>query len=527
MRFKMHRKLRLGLLAVALATLGALTLAASASAAGRPNIVLIQSDDQTASEFTPDVMPKTTKLLVDHGTSFSDYIVTTALCCPSRASLITGQYAHNHGVLNNGKGGGYGGLIDKGNVLPVWLQQAGYTTIHVGKFMNAYGKFVADPAEVAPGWDEWQTLFSGDGRYYGYDLSNNGKTVHKGLANRDYVTRVVTRKAVGAVRKYAPEDKPFYLQVDQRAPHIARGNRPGRCGGGTRVPEPDPADLDEFKDAPLPRSRAFNEANMGDKPAFLRDAPRLSFKDQKKIKKHWSCALASLVGVDRGVARVFNAVKKAGELRKTVFIYISDNGQFFGEHRLFNGKVLPYEEALHMPLVIRMPKRYRDGAPRTDTSREAVANIDLAPTLLDLAHGEPCPPGGQCRVMDGRSLMPLMSSKGGWPAKRGMLTEYHVSTPRTYATCHFAGIRTGNTIYVEHYSVVDLSTRNCDRTLQVERYDLKDDPQELKNVCHAGLPTRCPPSARQADLQRRLQLLRVCAGIQGRDPRVNGRPYCE
>jgi N-acetylglucosamine-6-sulfatase len=527
MRFKIQRKLGFGLLAVSLVALGALIAASSASAAGRPNIVLIQADDQTASEFTPDVMPKTTKLLADHGTSFSDYIVTTALCCPSRASLITGQYAHNHGVLNNGRGGGYGALIDKGNVLPVWLQQAGYNTIHVGKFLNAYGRAVANPAEVAPGWTDWQTLLSGDGRYYGYSLSNNGTPIKKGMANRDYVTRVVTRKAVGAVRQYAPDTRPFYLQVDQRAPHVAHGNRPGRCGKGTAVPEPDPHDIHMFRDVPLPRPRAFNEANMADKPAFLRAAPPLTFDEQKKIKKHWGCALASLVGVDRSVARVFNAVKKAGEIRKTVFIYISDNGQFFGEHRLFRGKVLPYEEALHEPLVIRMPKRYRDGARRTPLSGEPVANIDLAPTILDLAQGEPCPPNGQCRVMDGRSLMPLLSDQGGWPAKRGLLTEYRVSTPRSYATCDFAGIRTGNAIYVEHYSVVNLATHHCDQTLQVERYNLKDDPQELQNLCHGGAPTSCPPSKRQVDLARRLQTLRICAGIASRDHRVDARPYCE
>jgi arylsulfatase A-like enzyme len=282
-----------------------------------------------------------------------------------------------------------------------------------------------------------------------------------------------------------------------------------------------------FRDAPLPRSRAFNEANMNDKPPFLRSAPLLSQTDQKHVRKHWSCALASLVGVDRSVARVFNAVKKAGEIRKTVFIYISDNGQFFGEHRLFNGKVLPYEEALHMPFVIRMPKRYRGGTRAVASSGEPVANIDLAPTILDLAHGTPCPPEGQCRVMDGRSIMPILSRSGPWPAKRGLLTEYRVSTPRSYATCDFAGIRTGNAIYVEHYSVVNPTTHSCDRTLQVERYDLKDDPKELRNVCRGGLPASCPPSHRQADLERRLQLLRICAGIKGRDQRVAGRPYCE
>jgi N-acetylglucosamine-6-sulfatase len=528
MRHKIRNKFGLGLLALAVTLLVCSALATAAGAAGKPNIVVIQSDDQTYGQFTREVMPKTFKLFVDHGTSFSDYIVTTALCCPSRASLLTGQYAHDNGVFaNGGQTGGYPALIDKDNVLPVWLQRAGYNTIHVGKFMNAYAKAVPDPAEVAPGWTDWQTLFSGEGRYYGYHLSANGKVVKKGVANRDYVTRVLTRKAVQAVRRYAPDPRPFYLQVDQRAPHVARGNRPGRCKGGSRNPEPDPKDLNLFRNAPLPKSRSFNEADMRDKPPFLRTAPRLTFRDRKLIKRHWSCALASLVGVDRSTARVFNTVKQAGELRRTVFIYISDNGQFYGEHRLQNGKILPYEEALHEPLVIRMPKRYRDGKSGVTNSHEAVANIDLAPTILDLAHGEPCRPTGDCRTMDGRSLMPLLTRSGAWPDDRGLLTEFRVTKARKFAPCEFAGIRTPRNIYVEHYSVANQITHKCDQTLQVEGYNLKDDPQELTNVCYGGLPSSCPASSQQVELERRLQSLRNCAGIKGRDQRVDGRPYCE
>jgi N-acetylglucosamine-6-sulfatase len=527
MRAKIRNKLSLGLLAVALVAAAGGVLAPAASA--RPNIVVIQADDQTYSQFTPEVMPRTYKLLVDHGTSFSDYMVTTALCCPSRASLFTGQYGHNNGVLNNGNAGmgGYPALIDKGNVLPVWLQQAGYNTIHVGKFMNSYQKAVTDPATVAPGWTDWQTLFSGEGKYYDYDMSANGQAVHKGTANRDYVTRVLTRKAIQAVRQYTPERQPFYLQVDQRAPHIARGNRPGRCGGGSRNPEPDPKDMDEFRKAPLPKKRSFDEPNMSDKPPFLQDTPTLTFHDIKLIKRHWSCALASLVGVDRSVARVFNAVKKAGELRKTVFIYISDNGQFYGEHRLQDGKVLPYEEALHEPLAIRIPKRFRDGASPVASSTKPVANIDLAPTILDLAKGQPCPPEGACRTMDGRSLMPLLTGSGSWPKDRGLLTEFKVTRTRAYPTCEFAGIRTKSNLYVEHYAIADRGTNQCVSTFQVERYKLKTDPLELENVCFGGLPGSCPVTPEQAELERRLQLLRHCAGIQGRDQQVDGRPYCE
>lgn len=502
---------------------------AALAASDQPNVVLIQADDQTAGQFKPNVMPKTTKLLTRPGTTFTDYIATTAQCCPSRASLITGQYAHNNGVFNNSnaRDGGYPALIDKGNVLPVWLQQAGYDTIHVGKFMNGYANAVQEPTDVAPGWTDWQSVFSGEGHYYDFDLSSNGRKVHYGHRDNDYVTRVLTRKAVQAVGSYTPSSKPFYLQLDERAPHIARHNRSGRCGGPVRYPEPDPKDIDKFRNARLPRPPSFNEQNMADKPAFLRNVPLLDATEQHRTEQSWRCALASLAGVDRSVAKVYNAVKKAGELGSTVFIYISDNGLFYGEHRIADGKVLPYEEALRLPLVIRAPKRYRDGAHRVRSVHQAVGNIDLAPTILDLAHAQPCPPQGACRTMDGRTLMPLLTGSGQWPQRRGLLTEYHLAKPSKYVTCHFAGIRTRSSIYVDHDSVFDPSTGKCGPTQQVERYDLNADPFELQNLCHGGSPTRCPTDARQLDFVRRLQLLRNCAGLQGRDNPVNGRPFCE
>jgi arylsulfatase A-like enzyme len=177
--------------------------------------------------------------------------------------------------------------------------------------------------------------------------------------------------------------------------------------------------------------------------------------------------------------------------------------------------------------VIRMPKRYRDGARRIRSSGKPVGNIDLAPTMLDLAGATPCPPTGACRTMDGRSLMPLLTGSGRWPAQRALLTEYQDHAEGRYAPCAFAGIRTKHGIYVEHYRVIDPVTQSCEPTLQVERYDFEDDPYELRSLCRGGLPSTCPAGRRQAELERRLTSLRRCAGVRGRDQRTGGRPYCE
>jgi N-acetylglucosamine-6-sulfatase len=523
---------RLAFVGAALLAAAGLALAASHPVPGapegahaartvRPNVVLFQTDDQTTSQLTRRVMPNTKRLLVKRGTTFKSYIATTPQCCPSRASLITGQHAHNHGVTSNEVG--YPGLEDKNNVLPVWLQQAGYTTIHVGKFLNGYQLF-ADPAsEVAPGWDQWRTVV-GNG-YYNYDYFVNGRVLHHGSQAGDHVTHVLNRDAVRVVHRYAPDRRPFYLQLDQRAPHNAHQPDPfGSCEGR---PIPQPRDENLFKDASLPKPPSFNEHNMNDKPAFIKAKPKLGARARTKLKKRWRCALASLAGVDRGVAKVYQAVKDAGELGKTVFIFISDNGLFHGQHRLPGGKVFPYEEALRLPLVIGLPKRFRDGGPRVRTAGRPVGNIDLAPTILDLANAQPCPPAGSCRTLDGRSLLPLLTRSGRWPARRGLLTEYRVPDLGAYSTCRYAGIRTRSTIYVEHSRVVDPSTGQCVDTAQREWYDLNHDPFELHNQCFGGRPANCPAGPKRLKLDARLTRLRDCAGIAGRDQPVGGRPFCE
>ena len=178
-----------------------------------------------------------------------------------------------------------------------------------------------------------------------------------------------------------------------------------------------------------------------------------------------------------------------------------------------------------MPLVMRVPKRYRNGAQRIERTSKLVGNIDLAPTILDLAHAKPCAKT-RCRTMDGRSLMPLVSG-GKWPRNRMLLNEYRVPDVPRYSTCEFAAIRTKTEIYVEHYRVVDPQTRDCERTLQKERYDLGRDPFELNSICFGGSPQSCPHDASQLQLERRLHRLRRCAGIKGRDRPKGERPFCK
>jgi N-acetylglucosamine-6-sulfatase len=394
--------------------------------------------------------------------------------------------------------------------------------MHVGKFLNGYDRFTG-ARQVPPGWNQWRLVLGN--QYYGYDYFVNGHVRHHGRRARDHVTHVLNRDAARLVRRYAPRRRPFYLQLDERAPHTANQSNPhGPC---SRAPMPEPTDRNLFRRAGLPKPPSFNEKRMNDKPSFLRSAPRIRLDERRLIRKNWRCGLASLRGVDRGVGHVYDAVKDAGELRKTVFIFTSDNGLFHGQHRRRSGKILPYEEALHLPLVIRAPKRYRGGAPRVKRVRRVVGNIDLAPTILRLAGARPCSASGNCRTMDGRSLMPLLRRSSSAPRRRGLLIEYRLPDADRFATCEFAGIRTRNTLYVRHFRVVEPGTSQCVSTDQRERYNLKRDPFELQNLCFGGSSDRCPIDDQQLDLEARLSPLRNCAGIAGRDEPVDGRPFCE
>lgn len=480
----------------------------AAGSESRPNIVVIVSDDQTASLYNRRMMPATKSLLGDRGASFKNSIVTTPLCCPARATNVTGQYAHNHGILANAPG--YSELSDPENVLPAWLQRAGYVTAHVGKYLNNHQK-VLGPDTVAPGWDEWYTQLK-PYSYYDYALAVNGGIQRFGTSEDEYLTRVLTDRARRVIKQHVPEKEPLYLQLDQFAPHQERGDSGGRCGGEA---VPDPRDRELVYEARLPRPPSFNEPDVSDKPAFIERLERLGEK-KDAVRLTYRCQVASLRGLDRGTRQVYRAIEEAGELDNTVFIFTSDNGLFFGEHRIPGSKKLPYEEALQVPLVVRMP-----GAQKVKI-KEPVANIDIVPTILELADAEPCVSALSCRTMDGRSLLDLLVGDGEWPDGRAIVVE--LSDPNRVSrkhSCAYQGLRLAHRIYVRHILTPDRRGRVCRDRVEVEHYDLRTDPFELENL--HGTAAR----GKERRLKSRLGELGDCAGIAGRDPVPPSGHYCE
>ena len=362
------------------AVLVALAAFPSQADAARPNIVVITTDDQTLASLRADTMPQRHAAARGKGHDVHGRDRHDAPLLSLPGDLDTGQYAHNHGVTSNRPG--YAALELKDNTLPVWLDQAGYKTAHVGKHLNGYESAVAEATEVAPGWDIWFTTL-GTTRYYDYDVSANGREVHFRGRDNDHVTRVINRRAQTLIRSKTPLKAPLYLQVDQRAPHTeTKVDSGGRCGGRAI---PDRAHTKLFRDELLPQPPSFNEADVSDIHPVT---PAARAATLKGLTKRWGCSLASLPAVDRGVEWIVKAFKETDELRKTVIVFTSDNGYYYGEHRIPMGKIYPYEEGIRVPLVMRVPGQCRGGGDRIAQIAAPVGNIDLATTVLELARRE-------------------------------------------------------------------------------------------------------------------------------------------
>ena len=480
--------------AVALAPAGGEAKKRVKAKQARPNIVLIMDDDQSVN--LQQFLTKTNAAIGSKGVTFDNSFVNYSLCCPSRSTMLTGQYAHNHGVRGNQlPTGGYSKLAPTlGNTLPVWLQRSGYYTAHIGKFLNGYGKTSPD-TEVPPGWNEWygslddpDLLTGGTYTSYGYTLNENGSLVHYGstpdvVDPATYQTDVYSQKAADLIRRRAPSRKPFYLSVAPRDPHSEAGSC--QCAGNN--PQAAPRYEGRFAGLSAPRDPSFNEANVSDKPSNIKDLAPLNANQINNVDARYRARAEAVLGVDDLVQNVVSTLKATGELKNTVLIFTSDNGFFHGEHRVPQGKVRVYEPSIRVPLLIRGP-----GVPKGVHRRQPVGNVDLAPTILDFADAKPG------RKEDGVSLMPIMQSKRDWLG-RAMDLETYFTPDDTEdpedPPLNYQGVRTDRYLY------------NVYGSGEQELYDLRADPFELQN--QAGNPVYAPA---QAALQRLLSSEARCAG---------------
>lgn len=358
-------------------------MSASAAAPAKPNILFILVDDLDAR--TANLMPRVQQRLGAEGTTFDRAYTQYALCVPSRATMLTGRYAQNTGVRRNlPEAGGFEAFIQNGNhqrSVNLWLQAAGYRTGIIGKFMNGYPNGLGGN-QVLPGWDQWAV--SPYANPYNYKVNENGRWVRYGSAPADYDTDVYRAKALAFIDDATRRRQPFAL-------FLSFGQIHSPVAGA-------PRHRNLFRGAIVPRTPAFNEADMTDKPAFLRPALR-SPEAIRSIDGVYAERLRSAQAIDEAVEALYAALQRSGQLQNTYIVFTSDNGFHMGEHRFAFTKGFAFEHSIRIPLLVRGP-----GIPARRTISRLIGNADLAPTFA--AWAGVTPPV----EIDGRSFAGLLTA---------------------------------------------------------------------------------------------------------------------
>lgn len=440
----------------------------------RPNIILITTDDQAASDMA--WMPKTRAAMGGFGASFSDAISPHPLCCPARAEILTGQYAHNNGVYaNRGIYGGYPALEDPDNTIATWLQNAGYRTAFTGKFLNEYDWAThGRPA----GWDMWDPTIVGTYDYYNYTQANDGSPQ---TYDDTYITDYVAQKSRRMISRWADGPEPFFLWASYVAPHnVCDSEIDGLRCGTPPLSEPEYATAYAGTRNPAEAKPSFNEKKVKDKPKLIR---KQSIKDPGDLNALFLSRIRALASVDDAVADTVAALGEAGELDNTVIIFTSDNGWLMGEHR-FRGKRVHYEESVRVPLYLRGP-----GVPVGVSIRRSASILDIAPTLVGLA-------GAQAgRLMDGASLFGQLTQPAESDRQTRLVQAGNLTNEVGATFWDYRGVREKRYSYVRWASGF------------IELYDRKRDPYQLHNVAEDD---RYKSIRKQ--LRKRLAVLRPCAG---------------
>ncbi len=472
----------------------------------RPNIVMIMVDDMRDDDL--QYMPRTRRLLGGYGVRFANSFSPYPSCCPARASVLTGLYTHNHGVDGIHEPYGFTSLDDR-STLATWLDEAGYATVYLGKYLNGYGE-MPEPGEstgdslhyVPPGWDRWLASIDGGlpkgdplaGQTYDYfdtTISDDGEGF-RNFAGR-YQTRVYGALSEAIIRRRSASDQPYFLHVSYTAPHL-----------GFPIEDDDPPWFIRGSDGNLtpmyttarPRGvrgmfderitttpgDTWRDPDFTDKPGYLRARPPLNRRERAVLLELTRQRAEALWVLDQEVARTIKAVAASSEMPRTVVMLTSDNGYFLGEQRMRAGKMYPHEPSLRVPFLIRGP-----GIPMGERRTDPITSIDVAPTVATLAGVRP--PQG----LDGVSLARVArDGDRGWT--RGVVTETgRTNLPRRPR--RLLGLRTPRYLYVE----VAYGAR--------ELYDLRRDPQQYRNL--APLPAY---DGLQESLARVLHRLKDCRG---------------
>jgi N-acetylglucosamine-6-sulfatase len=433
-----------------------------------PNIISIMTDDMSADDLK--YMPLTQKYIFDKGATFENYFVNISLCCPSRASNLTGMQANNTGIVRNSYPDGYQGFHNSGlenRTYGRWLDTAGYETSFMGKLLNGYPYAEDSPSHSVPwkhipkGWDHWMVPVEGSAYFQrNFTMNKDGEKVsYHGDDSRNYLGNVLARHAV---KQIIHAKRPLLQNIWTYSPH-----NPAAA---------DPRDEEKFPHLRIPRTPDFNEKDVSDKPAYVRNSPRLTHKEIHKLDEMNRQRKQSLQSVDRMVGELHHALKHEGMLKNTYILFTSDNGWHMGQHRSGAGKNMPWDTDFHLPLGIRGP-----GIKPGTKVNEVVGNTDIAPTILDMAH-QPMK-----KQIDGRSVLPLAQGEkiADWRdyyfAQRGMLDKYAkwgtLSEPGTKDEHqNEKKVPAFRAVFSEEWRYIQYDTG------EEELYNIKNDPYEVKNL---------------------------------------------
>ena len=454
----------------AITAIGLVLTAGFSSASGRtrpntrPNIVFVLTDDLAWNlvQYMPHVQQ-----MQQQGVTFSNYFVTDSLCCPSRASIFTGKYPHDTGIFTNGgKDGGFQLFHDLGeerDTFATRLQRRGYVTGMMGKYLNGYtpaGLVDGKRAYIPPGWNEWDVAGNGYANF-NYNLNENGKIVHYGTAPQNYLTDVVANKGAAFIDRAAAAHKPFLLEIATFTPHSPY--------------TPAPRDANDFPGLQAPRTPAFDEADVSDKPTWLSGHPPLTPTQIAQIDTAFRKRAQSVEAIDDLIAQLQATLVKNGIAENTYIFFSSDNGYHMGDHRLVSGKMTAFETDIRVPLVVTGP-----GVTPGKTVARVAQNIDLYPTFVRLGRAS-VPPS-----VDGQTLVPLFGEQVVPIWRDAALIEHHgpdfdpsdpdAPPPGSGNPTTYEALRLPESTYVEY--------ANGER----EYYDLRTDPYELTNTASQLTP---------------------------------------